>query len=74
MTDGHVSEAAVKLLEARIGEVAERLRLLAAERSRLREELEALRHELDSFRDDGRRKDDELRSVLADALAALGEE
>lgn len=69
-----MSEAAVKLLEARIGEVAERLRALAAERSRLRDELETLRRELDSFRHDGRRKDDELRTALADALAALGEE
>lgn len=60
MTDGQVSDAAVKLLEARIGEVADRLRLLAAERARLEDEGEALRRE--------------LRAALAEALAALGEE
>lgn len=76
-----MSEAAVKLLEARIGETVERLRELAAqrrgleaERSKLIDEVDSLRRELASSRDDGRRRDDELRSALADALAALGEE
>lgn len=69
-----MNDAAVKLLEARIGEVAERLRLLSAERTRLREEIDVLRRELETARGDGRRRDDELRSALADALAALGEE
>jgi chromosome segregation ATPase len=76
-----MSEAAVKLLEARIGEAVERLRDLAAqrraleaERSRLLDEVDTLQRELASSRDDGRRRDVELRSALADALAALGEE
>ena len=76
-----MSEAAVKLLEARIGETVERLRDLAAqrraleaERSKLIDEVDSLQRELASSRDDGRRRDDELRSALADALAALGEE